>query len=124
MNENIKEVVAFMKEKGVTIEELKDYFNEKKKTKFSLVVDDVHNIWGPVVCGRIDDGILFLNMKLSLVKGQNVYNCKCVAIEKYRKIMKVGLRGDYVAIKLSGVDYKDIKRGMTLVSADRSPDED
>jgi selenocysteine-specific translation elongation factor len=38
--------------------------------------------------------------------------------------MKVGLRGDYVAIKLSGVDYKDIKRGMTLVSADRSPDED
>lgn len=36
----IKEVVAFMKEKGVTIEELNAYYGLASKANFTMVIDD------------------------------------------------------------------------------------
>ncbi len=123
MDKKVKEVVAFMKEKGVTMNDLRNYFDGKSRAKFSLVIDDVYDIRGTVVSGRVDEGRLYVGMELSLVKGTKVINCKCVAIEKYRKLLNVCLKGDYVAIKLEGVSRRDVKKGMTLISVDKESEE-
>ncbi len=116
MNDKIKEVVAFMKEKGVTIDELNAYHNEKLKRDFSMVVDAVYDLKGVVVTGRIDAGYLCVGMNLELQSEKTKILCTCAQVEKKRCLVDFATKGDYVAIKLKGVSKTDVKTGMILKS--------
>ena len=119
MIKKIEEVVAFMKEKGVTIEELNAYYGLASKANFTMVIDGFFEICGTVVTGRVDEGCLHVGMDVALIDGGNIIRCKCVAIEKYCRLFNACTKGDYVAIKIEGDEIPDIKRGMTLVSIDK-----
>ena len=116
MNDKIKEVVAFMKEKGVTLDEMNAYHNEKLKKDFSMVVDAVYDFKGVIVAGRIDAGYLCVGMNLELQSEKTKILCTCNQVEKKRCLVDFATKGDYVAIELKGVDKTKVKTGMILKS--------
>ena len=117
MKKEIKEVVAFMEGKGVTIEELKAYFNNEPRKEFRFVIDDIFGVDIPVVTGRVESGVLKVGMPLLLVdlKTKKYIRCNCESIRRYRKSLVSCCANDYVAIQLSGLRVSDIKVGMILI---------
>ena len=85
-------------------------------SRFRMIVEDVFGIRGrgTVVTGRIEQGSLEAGDEIEL-RGPGYTRAVVVAaIEKDRKRVERAEEGDYVGLKLEGVDKEEVQRGDVL----------
>jgi elongation factor Tu len=86
---------------------------------FLMPVEDVFSITGrgTVATGRIETGVVNTGDELAMIGlGAEGRKTVCTGVEMFRKILDRGEAGDNVGLLLRGVDKKEIKRGMVLLS--------
>lgn len=117
MNDKFKQIVAFMKEKGVTIKDLNAYFETIEKADFQLTIDMKYDFWDYIiVLGDVERGSLYVGADVMIINDEKkVLYCKCVLIERNRKRSNYCSIGDYAAIGLKEVEYTDIQKGDKLI---------
>jgi elongation factor Tu len=81
-----------------------------------MTVEDVFGIRGrgTVVTGRIEQGSLEAGDEIALSGASYTRAVVVAAIEKHRKRVERAEEGDYVGLKLAGVDKEEVQRGDVL----------
>ena len=133
-------ILSIMRGADISIDEMKNFIDETKKEKFKLVkepnpnfifeVDEVFHITGRglVVSGKVIKGALKKGDSLMLVPLKNIpqfrigtddkvnnKHCRCIDVEKFRKIVEDCKEGDVCALLLKGISKEDVHRGDWLV---------
>ena len=117
MEEKIKEVLSFMKEKGVDIETLNTYNNEILKKDFYLIINGVFKLHSAIIImGKVESGYLCNGMNLILIGEKTKHLCTCAQIKKHQQSVDACRKGDFVTIEIKGVDMYSVKVGMSLKS--------
>ena len=85
-------------------------------SRFRMIVEDVFGIRGrgTVVTGRIEQGSLEAGDEIALRGPGRTRAVVVAAIEKHRKRVERAEEGDYVGLRLEGVDSKEVQRGDVL----------
>ena len=83
---------------------------------FLMPVEDVFSISGrgTVATGRVERGIVKMNMPVEIVGIHETRSTVVTGIEMFRKIMDYAEAGDNVGCLLRGVQKKEIERGQVL----------
>ena len=123
MEDRVKEVVSFMKEKGVTKKDLDAYFNNKqsecpKEQPFLMPIENVFSISGrgTVVTGRVERGVLRVGEEIEIVGIKETQWATCGGIEVFRKLVNQGKAGDNIGVLLRGIRKENVKRGQVLAA--------
>ena len=85
-------------------------------SRFRMIVEDVFGIRGrgTVVTGRIEQGSLEAGNEIKLTGSGYTRAVVVAAIERDRKRVERAEEGDYVGLKLEGVDKEEVQRGDVL----------
>ena len=123
MEKRIKDVVAFMKEKGVTKQDLDAYFNNEqpeylKDQPFLMPIEDVFSIpgRGTIVTGRVERGVLKFGEEIEIVGIRETQKTTCTGIEMSCKLLDQGEAGDNIGVLLRGIKKEEVKRGQVLAA--------
>src|SRR5690625_7661974 len=84
---------------------------------FLMPVEDVFSITGrgTVATGRIERGSVKVSEELELVGFGADKMRVVIGVEMFRRLLDVGLAGDYVGLLLRGIDREDVERAMVVV---------
>ena len=81
-----------------------------------MAIEDVFSIEGrgTVVTGRIEQGVLKVGDKLTLLGLSDPQETVCTGVEMFQKTLDQGQAGDNVGVLLRGIRKEDVQRGQVL----------
>jgi len=85
---------------------------------FLMPIEDVFSIKGrgTVATGRIEQGVVKINEKISIVGFEKDKETVCTGVEMFRKLLDEGQAGDNVGLLLRGLEREDIQRGQVVAA--------
>ncbi len=83
---------------------------------FLMPIEDVFTITGrgTVVTGKIEQGMVKVGEKISIVGMDHDKETTCTGVEMFRKLMDEGQAGDNVGVLVRGIEREDVERGQVL----------
>lgn len=83
---------------------------------FLMAIEDVFSIEGrgTVCTGRIEQGVVKVGEKVSLIGLRDTQETTCTGVEMFQKTLDQGQAGDNVGILLRGFKKEDVQRGQVL----------
>ena len=83
---------------------------------FLMAIEDVFSIEGrgTVCTGRIEQGVVKVGEKVSLIGLRETQETTCTGVEMFQKTLDQGQAGDNVGILLRGFKKEDVQRGQVL----------
>ena len=123
MISKIEEVVALMKQNGVTRDMLEAYayFGLAQMPNFKLRINRVYPGECAVFDGQVIQGCLRVGMKVAVVEEPHrdlITIGKCLSIERQGNIVDSCSEGDFVVLKLETARANVIIGGMETISTD------
>ncbi|GAB5441815.1 MAG: elongation factor Tu [Fuerstiella sp.] len=85
---------------------------------FLMAIEDVFSIEGrgTVATGRIEQGVVKVGEKVSIVGLRDTQETTCTGVEMFQKTLDEGQAGDNVGILLRGLKKEDVQRGQVLAA--------
>ena len=84
---------------------------KRNKEPFKMFIED---IVGTVITGKIVSGEVKIGDKVQIADSSFSTEATVISLELFRKVLDVAKKGQNVAIKLEGVDRKNLKKGMII----------
>jgi elongation factor Tu len=83
---------------------------------FLMSIEDVFSITGrgPVVTGRIEQGIIRVGDEVEIVGLRPTQKTTCTGVEMFRKLLDEGQAGDNIGALLRGTKKEEVERGQVL----------
>jgi len=69
---------------------------------------------GTVVTGRIEQGVIKVGEKVSIIGLKDTQETTCTGVEMFKKLLDQGMAGDNVGILLRGIKKEEVERGQVL----------
>lgn len=103
------------------MEALDSYIPEPERDEskpFLMAIEDVFSIEGrgTVATGRIEQGIVKVGDKVSIVGLRDTQETTCTGVEMFQKTLDQGQAGDNVGLLLRGLKKEDVQRGQVLAA--------
>ena len=83
---------------------------------FLMPIEDIFSIQGrgTVVTGRIERGMVNVNVEMEIVGIKDTEKTVCTGVEMFRKLLDQGRAGENVGVLLRGTKREDVERGQVL----------
>jgi elongation factor Tu len=104
---------------GELMDALDEYIPEPARIAdkpFLMAIEDVFSIEGrgTVVTGRIEQGVIKVGEKVSIIGLKDTQETTCTGVEMFKKLLDQGMAGDNVGILLRGIKKEEVERGQVL----------
>jgi elongation factor Tu len=104
---------------GELMDALDNYIPEPVRISdkpFLMAIEDVFSIEGrgTVVTGRIEQGVIKVGEKVSIIGLKDTVETTCTGVEMFKKLLDEGIAGDNVGVLLRGIKKEEVERGQVL----------
>lgn len=105
------------------MDKIQNMTDKTRDDDFLMPVENVFNITdrGAVAVGRLEGGMINTGDQVWVVGGDKIQRCQVTGVEMFRKLLDCAEAGDNCGLLLSGVEKKNLRRGMVVTKKKVSP---